>query len=77
MKHPEVATALANTLGKEVGDLMYGKGGFFVRGGGFISLAKARRMTGIKGPKRNPRLIQPAWGEYAIIAMLNKPRKMQ
>jgi len=49
-----------------------GKGGFWLNGGGFISLAKARTMTGIKAPKRKPRLIQSAWGDWATVVMLNQ-----
>jgi len=51
-----------------------GKGGFFVKGVGFISTAKARKITGIKGKTRNPPRKLQAWGDYATIAMLNQPR---
>lgn len=52
-----------------------GKGGFWLNGGGFVSLAKARTMTGIRAPKRKPGLIQSAWGDWATVAMLNQKRK--
>jgi hypothetical protein len=52
-----------------------GKGGFFVKGHGFISTAKARKLTGIKGKTRNPPKTLSAWGDYATIAMLNQSRK--
>lgn len=52
-----------------------GKAGFFVKGHGFVSTAKARKLTGIKGKTRNPPTRMSAWGDYATIAMLNKPRK--
>lgn len=52
-----------------------GKGGFWLNDGGFISLAKARTMTGIRAPKRKPRMIQSAWGDWATVAMLNQKRQ--
>ena len=55
-------------------DVMTGKGGFFVKGEGFVTIAKARKVTGIEGPKREPARVQSAWGDYATIVMLNQPR---
>lgn len=52
-----------------------GKGGFFVKGHGFVSTAKARKLTGIKGKTRNPPTRMSAWGDYATIAMLNKSKR--
>ena len=52
-----------------------GKGGFFVKGHGFVSTTKARKLTGIKGKTRNPPTRMSAWGDYATIAMLNKTRR--
>lgn len=52
-----------------------GKGGFFIKGHGFITTAKARKVTGVKGKTRNPPKKLSAWGDYATIAMLNQPRK--
>ena len=51
-----------------------GKGGFFIKGHGFISTAKARKLTGIKGKTRNPPTRLSSYGDYAIIEMINKPR---
>ena len=56
-------------------DACAGKGGFFLRGRGFVSLRKARRETGINMAKtRQPAMVQGAWGDYAIVKMLNSPR---
>ena len=49
-----------------------GKGGFWVRGHGFFTYAKARKLTGM--PVENPRTRKPrilAYGDYATIAMIN------
>jgi hypothetical protein len=56
-------------------DVISGKGGFWVKGHGFHSTAKARSVTGLPGKKRTPRARQGAWGDYATVAMLNRPRK--
>ena len=49
-------------------DVSTAKGGFFVRGVGFISLAKARKITGIKSTtKRTPRPKTGGYGDYAIL----------
>jgi hypothetical protein len=55
--------------------VLAGKGGFFIKGHGFINTAKARRLTGIKGKTRNPPTRLSAWGDYATIAMLNQSQK--
>lgn len=55
-------------------DVLQGKGGFWIRGHGFLSLAKARRLTGMAPQPRPPVIRQAAWGDYATIAMLNAPR---
>lgn len=66
----QLVSALAKHYGTEV---MYGKGGFFIRGKGnvktsHISLAKARSITGIKAEaKRNPRKVSGGYGDYAIL----------
>ena len=52
-----------------------GKGGFWVKGHGFIPTTKARRLTGIKGPTRNPPTRLSSWGDWATIEMINRPRK--
>jgi hypothetical protein len=51
--------------------VLKGKGGFLIKGKGFVSLAEARRMTGIEAPKRELRPRVSAWGDYATIAMIN------
>ena len=56
-------------------DVVYGKGGFFVRGKGFISISKARSLTGLEAPKREFRGRALPWGDYATVAMFNQPRK--
>jgi hypothetical protein len=59
----------------ETPDIMRGKGGYWVRGHGFITKAKARKLTGIKAlPREKHQKVAP-WGDYATIAMLNQPRK--
>lgn len=63
----EVLNAL-ELMGKEV---IYGKGGFWIKDEGFITLAQARKMTGVAAPKREKREeIQP-YGDYATIFMIN------
>ena len=52
-----------------------GKGGFFIKGHGFVSTAKARKLTGIKGKTRTPPTRLSSYGDYAIIEMINRPRK--
>lgn len=51
--------------------VLSGKGGFWIRGEGFITLAAARKRTGIAAPKRNFRGRQAAWGDFATIAAMN------
>jgi len=48
-------------------DVMSGKSGFFIKGKGFITLAKARSVTGIKGKKRVLRPKTGGYGDYAIM----------
>lgn len=48
-------------------DVAYGKGGFFIKGKGFITIAKARKLTGIIAKKRNPTRKTGGYGDYAII----------
>lgn len=63
----EVLDAL-NDQGLEV---LAGKGGFFIKGEGFISLAQARKRTGVATKKREVRQRVTAYGDYAIIAAIN------
>ncbi len=47
-------------------DVLSAKGGFFVKGVGFITLAKSRKVTGIKSiVQRIPRTGN--YGDYAIM----------
>ena len=46
-------------------EVVYGKGGFFVRGKGHVSIPKARKITGIKGEKRRGKLVTGGYGDYA------------
>ena len=48
--------------------------GFYVKGEGFVSLAQARKRTGISAPPREYKPRIGAWGDYATVAMLNRPR---
>jgi hypothetical protein len=66
----EVLNALV-TRGFEV---IYGKGGFWIKGQGFITLAQARKLTGIQAPKREFRPRVQAWGDWATVAMINGRR---
>ena len=48
-------------------DVMYGKGGFWIKGSGHITLARARQVTGIKGKKKAPTKVHGGYGDYAIM----------
>ena len=79
-RHHILATTLGEVLGvnsptKGWGNVLHGKGGFWVKGKGFYTIAQARRLTGIKAPARERRQTVQPWGDYATIAMLNQPRK--
>lgn len=65
--------AALKAQGKEV---MMGKGGFFIKGEGFLSLSKARRLTKIRAPKRPLKEVRSAWGDWAIVEMMNRSRKV-
>ena len=55
-------------------EAIYGKGGFWIRGQGFVSFAKARKLAGVvvsEELKRGPAMEQLPWGEYATVAMFN------
>ena len=82
MAHQLLGDALGEKLGvnspeKGFGNVLQGKGGFWVKGKGFYTLAQARKITGIKAPKRDPKPRVQPWGDFATIAMLNQPRKKQ
>ena len=48
-------------------DVVSGKGGFYIRGKGHITIAKARQVTGIKGETRQQRPKSGGYGDYATI----------
>lgn len=63
-------------IGMELGELyqspvIQGKGGFFVKGHGFISLRKARELTGHPSPPRVKRDRVMPWGDYATVVAMN------
>lgn len=61
------AAALAAN-GKEA---VYGKGGFWINGSGFVSLKEVAKRYGIIPEPRVQRERIGAYGDYATIAMLN------
>ena len=69
MRHQIIGDHLAEHYGTKV---LQGKGGFWIKGNGFITLKKAREITGVSAPKCRKVMRQSAWGDYATIAMLNK-----
>lgn len=70
-KHEDISTALATLKGAEV---MFGKGGFWVRSQGFITLAEARKLTGVAAPKRERRERVMFGGDWGMIGALNRAR---
>lgn len=53
-------------------EVLQGKGGFWLRGHGHVTTAKARRMTGIAAEPR-VRRERVAYGDYAqLIAFVNR-----
>jgi len=76
VRHQVLAHTLAEQLGKHHYDVIYGKGGFWIRDKGFFTLAQARKLTGIKpDTPRNQRTVMLAWGDYATIAQINRVRQ--
>jgi hypothetical protein len=55
-------------------EVLSGKGGFWIKGEGFLTLAQARKRTGIAAPEREARPQQQPWGEFATITLLNGHR---
>jgi hypothetical protein len=53
-----------NALQAQGFEVLAGKGGFWIRGEGHITLAQARKRTGIAAPKRQPRATQQPFGDY-------------
>ena len=60
--------ALADKLSS---DCLKGKGGYWIKGKGFYTIAQARRITEIKATPRPPRQEIMPYGDYATIAMIN------
>lgn len=64
-----------NALGNKLAngrEWCYGKGGFWVEGDRFYTLAEARRITGIQpANKRNPAQHIGAYGDWAWVAAIN------
>lgn len=55
-------------------EVLQGEGGFFLRGHGHVTTAKARKMTGLAAPERVYRE-KIVYGEYAeMVAFLNRSR---
>lgn len=52
-------------------EILAGKGGFWIKDRGFITLQQARKITGIRGKKRMRRDAVRPWGDYATIAIIN------
>jgi len=52
-------------------DVVSGKGGFFVRGKGHISIIKARKETGVKAEPRQRRGKSGGYGDYATIRKIS------
>ena len=68
-KTQEILQAALEAQGYEV---LQGKGGFWLRGHGHVTTAKARRMTGITAEPRIRRE-RVAYGDYAqLIAFVNR-----
>ncbi len=71
MAHEDIIEALVKHYNS---DVLSGKGGFWIKGRGFITLNKARQITGIKGQVRQPRMEYFPGGDYATIAMINRSK---
>ena len=70
-KTQEILQAALEAQGHEV---LQGKGGFWLRGHGHVTTAKARRMTGIPAEPR-VRRERIAYGDYGqLIAFVNRKR---
>lgn len=65
---PEDVKAALEAQGLEA---LKGKGGFWIRNEGWISLAQARKRTGLAAVPRQIRPRQTAYGEWAIVAALS------
>lgn len=52
-------------------DVVSGKGGFFIKGKGHISITKARKETGVKAAPRQKRGKSGGYGDYATIRKIS------
>lgn len=75
MTKAELRQAILDTLTQQGIDICKAgsKGdGFFIRDMGFVKFEAARKMAGLPKHEAKPRQErQAAWGDYAVIAMLN------
>ena len=71
MMKPDIEQIIEVFKGQGI-NALYGKGGFWLKGQGFISLAKARQLTGIKGTARKPKMVISAFGDWAWVAKINR-----
>ena len=69
--HIVLGHELAEKLGKKHYDVIQGKGGFWIKGKGFFTLAQARKITGIRATPRLRRQVIMPYGDYATIAQIN------
>jgi hypothetical protein len=70
----EQRQAIMDALITQGYEVIYGKGGFWLRGHGHVTFAKARRMSGVTVPdalKREPATEYSAYGDWAIVAKIN------
>lgn len=56
-------------------DVLYGKGGFWLRGQGWVSFADARRLSGVKAAPANRQPRVSAYGDWAWVAAINGVRR--
>jgi len=70
MKGQDLIKGLTEKL--DTKNIISGKGGFWIKGKGFITIAQARKLTGIKATPRNYSPVMSAWGDYATIAQINR-----
>lgn len=66
-----LGTELAEKLGLHQWDCIKGKGGYWIKGKGFYTIAQARKITGIKAILRKPQMRVMPYGDYATIAQIN------
>ncbi|MDO8615876.1 MAG: hypothetical protein Q7T33_09100 [Dehalococcoidia bacterium] len=73
MTQREQRVAIIAALAAQGIDVLSGKGGFFIRGEGWITFAQARRRSGIVVPLALKRVGQrvTAYGDYAFVAAIN------